>query len=161
MSHHLFSLFDSHSEAVLAVNELKQNGVAEKQISLLGKADVGTSGEVKDEKTAIKGAGIGGLVGVLAGVGLTMIPGIGWLYGVGALAGAVAGLDFGLIGGTIIGSLAISNMDKNFADRYERALQDGKTLLVIAGSMEEMNIAKGILHAQGQHTALDIHQAKA
>lgn len=160
MSHHLFSLFDTHQQAVAAIAHLKEGGVPEKKISLLGKADIGLEGELKDEKTAVKGAGIGGVVGLLAGVGLSLVPGVGWLYGAGALAAAVAGLDFGVIGGTIIGSLAISNMDKNFADRYESALEAGKTLLVVAGSSDELDKVKALLQQSGQHTDLDVHEAR-
>jgi hypothetical protein len=102
MSQHIVSLYDNHEQAVEAVKLLKIAGFNEKHISLLGKTDVGDAVQIKDANIAAKGVGIGALVGVLAGIGLTAIPGIGIFYGIGAIAAAVAGFDFGVIGGTIV-----------------------------------------------------------
>lgn len=92
--------------------------------------------QVKDAGIAAKGVGLGALAGVLAGIGLTAIPGIGVLYGLGAVAGAVAGFDFGAIGDTIVAALSIKSLGKEVADRYESALKEGKTLLAFSGSKE-------------------------
>jgi hypothetical protein len=77
MSQHIVSLYDNHEQAVEAVKLLKIAGFNEKHISLLGKTDVGDDVQIKDAKIAAKGVGIGALVGVLAGIGLTAIPGVG------------------------------------------------------------------------------------
>lgn len=157
MSQHIVCLYDNQSKALQAVQELKAAGFNEKHISLLGKTDVGDEVQISDANVAAKGVGIGALVGVLAGVGLTLIPGIGILYGLGAVAGAIAGFDIGVIGGTLVSALAIKNMGKEVADAYETELKSGKILLAFSGSTEELNKAKAVLEAHGDHTEMTEH----
>jgi len=157
MSQHIVSLYDDHQKAIEAVQLLKNAGFGAKHISLLGKTDVGDAVQVRDANIAAKGVGIGALVGVLTGLGLAVIPGVGILYGLGAVAAAVAGFDFGVIGGTIVSALAIKSMGKEVADRYESELKAGKTLLAFSGSKEETAQAKGILESHGIHTELAEH----
>jgi len=157
MSQHIISLYQNQASAIDAVHLLKHEGFNEKHISLLGKTDVGDDVQIKDANVAAKGVGIGALVGVLAGVGLTLIPGIGVLYGIGAVAGAVAGFDFGIIGGTIVSALAIKGMGKEIADRYSEELQSGKVLLAFSGNEEEMEKATRILESHGAHVEMNEH----
>jgi hypothetical protein len=157
MSQHIVSLYDNHDQAVAAVKLLKTAGFNEKHISLLGKTDVWDDVQIKDANIAAKGVGIGAVVGVLAGIGLTAIPGIGIFYGIGAIAAAVAGFDFGVIGGTIVSALAIKSMGKEVADRYEAELKSGKTLLAFSGNAEEVREAKSILESHGIHTEMNEH----
>lgn len=157
MSQHIVSLYDHHDKALEAVKLLKDAGFNEKHISLLGHTDVGDEVQNKDALVAARGVGIGALVGVLTGIGLATIPGIGILYGIGAVAGAVAGFDLGIIGGTIVSALAIKNMGKEVADRYEAELKAGKTLLAFSGNEEETGRAQGILESHGIHTELAAH----
>lgn len=157
MSQHIVSLYDNNTSAIEAVNLLKSGGFNEKHISLLGKTDVGDDVQIEDSKIAAKGVGIGALVGVLAGIGLTMIPGIGILYGIGAVAGAVAGFDAGIIGGTIVSTLAIKNMNKEVADRYSEELKSGKVLLSFTGNDEELAKAKTLLESHGAHVEMNEH----
>ena len=104
-----------------AVQELKTNGFTDKQISVIGHTK-GT-GTAEDElesqdpehemDKSMKGAAttvgigavLGPILGALAGVGILAIPGVGFLVGAGALAGAVAGLDIGLIGGGVVSGI--------------------------------------------------------
>lgn len=157
MSQHIISIYQNQSSALDAVHLLKNEGFNEKHISLLGRTDVGDDVQIKDASVAAKGIGIGALVGVLAGVGLTMIPGIGILYGIGAVAGAVAGFDFGIIGGTIVSALAIKNMGKEVADRYSEELKSGKVLLAFTGNEEEVRKATRVLESHGAHVEMNEH----
>jgi hypothetical protein len=157
MSQHIVSLYDNHDAAIEAVNLLKSAGFNEKHISLLGKTDVGDDVQLQDSKIAAKGVGIGALVGVLTGIGLTLIPGIGILYGIGAVAGAVAGFDVGIIGGTVVSVLAIKSMGKEIADRYEEELKNGKVLLAFSGSTDEVTKAQSVLESHGIHTEMNLH----
>lgn len=157
MSQHIVSLYDNHDKAVEAVQLLIDEGFSAKHISLMGRTDVGDELMVKDAKIAAKGVGIGAIVGVLAGIGLTAIPGLGILYGIGAVAAAVAGFDFGVIGGTIISALAIKNMGRDVADRYEAELKAGKTLLSFSGNETEVKEAQRVLESHGIHTEMNLH----
>ena len=96
-------VYENHDKAVQAVVELKDAGFPVKQLSIIGKAET----EVVDEKMHIMpkdpikvgglgtGTAVGATLGILTGVGLFAIPGLGFLYGAGALVGAIAGFDFG------------------------------------------------------------------
>jgi hypothetical protein len=157
MSQHIVSLYDDHDKAVAAVQLLIDEGFEAKHISLMGRTDVGDDVQIKDASIAAKGVGLGALVGVLAGIGLTAIPGLGILYGIGAVAAAVAGFDFGVIGGTILSVLAIKNMGRDVADRYVEELKAGKTLLAFSGNEEDVQRAKSVLEGHGIHTEMTLH----
>jgi len=157
MSQHIVSLYDNQAAALEAVELLKSEGFNAKHISLMGHADVGDEVQLKDASVAVKGVGIGALVGVLAGIGLAVIPGVGILYGIGAVAGAIAGFDVGVIGGTVVSVLAIKNMGKEIADRYAEELKAGKVLLAFSGNEAEVAKAKDVLETHGIHTEMNLH----
>src|SRR4051812_46838423 len=117
-------VYHNHEDALSAINTLKEAGYAPNKLSILGNAPENMTEEEKLEnldaehevdrpmKIAATGVGIGviagPILGALAGLGLFAIPGVGFLFGAGALAGAVAGLDVGLIGGGLFSALAIA-----------------------------------------------------
>ncbi len=107
MENSIIGVHHTYSDAVDAVKKLVDNGLSAKEISILGKASdienhihLNNSSSSKVAPIAI-GAGIGSLTGLLVGVGVFAVPGLGFLYGAGAIVGAIAGLDFGLIGGGV------------------------------------------------------------
>lgn len=170
-------VYEDQSKALAAINELKTAGFPEKQISVLHRssaehpADPGESengpGIDSDNayqnpmKIAATGVGIGAVVGpvlgALAGVGVLAIPGLGVLVGAGALAGAIAGLDVGIIGGGIISALAIARMNKHHEDLYHEHLEAGRFIVVAHGSEEEIEHARNVLHSHDEHMHLDKH----
>ena len=158
-------IYDNHELAVAAVSELKDSGYPVAQLSIIGSAAT----EVIDEEMHITpkspinavglGAGtvIGTALGVLTGVGIFAIPGLGLLYGAGALVGAIAGFDFGLIGGGIASVLATVGVKDENAQKYHDALAAGKFIVVAEGSEEDVQRATGILHARDTHHDLAAH----
>ncbi len=159
-------VYNTHEEAVEAVKELKSGGYPVKHLSIIGKLHT----EHVDDKLHISekyplklggievGSALGVTLGVLTGVGLFAIPGVGFLFGAGALTGAIAGFDFGLMGGGIASAFMNLGMDENLAKQYQAELMDGKCLVVAHGSSKEMAQAKEILAKHGTHTALDTHE---
>jgi hypothetical protein len=105
------------------------------------------------------GAGtlIGATLGILTGVGIFAIPGVGFLYGAGALIGAIAGIDFGIIGGGIASALATLGVKDVNAKKYHDALAEGKFLVIAHGKSEDLDKAKAILNEHGTHQDLDQH----
>jgi hypothetical protein len=171
-------VYDNHDKALEAVNELKVAGFPENKISVLGHAtgehhevDPGENEEgegvdsdnafQKPMRVAATGVGIslvlGPVLGALAGVGLLAVPGLGILVGAGALAGAIAGLDAGLVGGGIITALAIARVNKHHEDLYQEHLQEGRFLVVAQGSEDEIEHARQVLHEHDEHLHLDSH----
>jgi hypothetical protein len=156
-------MYDSHEKALSGVKILKQAGLSSRHISLLGtvSGDFDFDGEVQNAKTAVKGVGIGAIVGPIAGaltgIGVFAIPGLGFLFGAGALVGAIAGFDIGVIGGGLISALSLGGMHKEMEEKYQQELHEGKLLLLVQGDDEEIAQAKSVLEQHGMHTELDVH----
>ncbi|MBS1615013.1 MAG: hypothetical protein JST06_02740 [Bacteroidetes bacterium] len=171
-------IYETQEKAIGAIKALKDAGYSEKKISILHRAadapdpkDPGEGGQglgrdsddvySKDMKAAATGVGIGAVVGptlgILAGVGIISIPGLGILVGAGAVAGALAGLDVGLIGGGIISSLAIARMNKHHEALYHEHLEAGRFIVIAHGNDDEIEQAKDILEKYGEHVDIASH----
>jgi len=172
-------VYVDQAKALAAIQALKAAGYPENLISMLthskedhhledpGESEEGTgidSDNVYERpmRIAATGVGIGAVVGpvlgALAGVGMLAIPGLGILVGAGALAGAIAGLDVGIIGGGIISALAIARVNKQHEDLYQEHLQEGRYLVVAHGSESEIEHAREVLHEHDEHVQLDTHK---
>ena len=161
----VIGIYDDHELAVGAAQQLKDAGYPMSKLSIMGKADT----EVIDEQMHLisknplnvagvgAGTAIGTALGILTGVGIFAIPGVGFLYGAGALVGAIAGFDFGLIGGGIASVLATVGVKDGNAEKYKDALNDGKFILVAEGSKEELEQAKYQLEIYSEHSELAAH----
>ncbi|MED3563384.1 general stress protein [Bacillus xiapuensis] len=137
---HLVGVYDTENEAIRAVEDLKRQGYASEEISVIGKnrEDVTAINDVTGTKTedglaagAATGGALGGMVGLLAGIGALAIPGIGPFIAAGpitaTLTGAVVGAGVGGLTGALIG-MGIPEAD---AVRYEDYVKDGKFLVVV------------------------------
>ena len=125
--------------------------------------------EVVDEKmhvmpkSSIKKGGLeagtvlGTTLGILTGIGMFAIPGVGFLYGAGALVGAIAGFDFGLIGGGIASALISVGVKDDMAKKYHDDLVAGKYLVIAHGSEEHVAQAKDLLTGHGTHSEIASH----
>jgi hypothetical protein len=94
------------------------------------------------ENEAVKGAGVGGLVGVLLAMPLLAIPGIGPLLVAGPLA--AAGLTGALVGG-LLGSMRGWGVHHDHVAKYEQLLREGKLLVIANGSPDEVALAQSLL----------------
>jgi uncharacterized membrane protein len=157
-------IYEDHHHAVEAVRELKSAGYNTKQISLIGKVKdtAGLEDVAEDDSKRMKIAGTelgvtaiaGSTIGLLTGIGIFAIPGLGFLFGAGALVGAIAGFDFGLIGGGIISALTLPGVKGDTAKEYEKEVSEGKLLLIVQGTEEEVKHANELLHSHGKHEEL-------
>lgn len=158
-------VYDTHDDAIAAIRELKNSGFPTKNVSLIGKADAVDDEVVLKNKNIMNvattevgvGAVLGSTLGLLTGVGIFAIPGLGFLFGAGALVGAIAGFDLGLIGGGAVSALTIAGINATDTEGYEEEFRQGKFLLIVHGSEEELNRAKDILQSHGKHSSLRIH----
>jgi uncharacterized membrane protein len=157
----MIGIYDDHDTAVFAVQQLKDDGYPVQQLTIMGRAET----EVVDAEMHITpknpiniaslgtGTAIGTALGILTGVGIFAIPGLGFLYGAGALIGAIAGFDIGLIGGGIAAVLATIGVKDENARKYHDALEQGKFLVIVHGSADEVERAKDILQAHKHELA--------
>ncbi len=167
-------VYQNQQDALAAVQELKAAGFPANQLSVLGHAKDAPHSEEdqlealdadhemdKPLKIAATGVGIGAVVGpilgALTGIGILAIPGVGFLVGAGALAGAVAGLDAGIIGGGLLSALAIARSNVQHEDKYREHLDAGRYLVVAQGSEEELQKAQDVMAKHDTHTELNRH----
>lgn len=156
-------VYETHDDAVKAVQTLQQAGFAGKNISLISKAEmVDGHIHVKSEHTVEKaevgvGVAAGSLIGILTGVGVFAVPGLGFLFGAGALVGAIAGIEFGLLGSGVAAILSSIGIDKLNAEKYEKHLNEGKYLVFVQGDEKEAHRAHQVLHTLDLQLELDSH----
>ncbi|MBX9455300.1 MAG: hypothetical protein KL863_04330 [Rhizobium sp.] len=130
-------LFDSYSDAEVAVSNLERAGIPSDDISIVSNNGDGRYDESNVAEGAGTGAGIGAVVGgaggLLTGLGLMAIPGVGPVVAAGWLAatavGAVAGAAVGGATGGIIGALTESGVSEADAHVYAEGVRRGGTLV--------------------------------
>ncbi len=154
------AIFNDHLGAEHAIKELQEAGFDIKKLSLVGKDYHSDEQVVGYYNTGDRmrywgklGAFWGGLWGLLFGSALFFVPGIGpivvggpivmWI--VGALEGAV------VVGGiSAVGAALYSiGIPKDSVLRYETSLKANKFLLVVHGTVDEVERASGILKGTG------------
>jgi hypothetical protein len=161
----IVGIYDTNEKAVAAIKNLMASGFPMKEVSMIGASESGDENLKTEEgkKIAVEmapaeiGVALGTVAGILTGVGVFAIPGLGLLYGAGALIGAIAGFDAGLITGGLISVLSIIGVENDKSGNYEKYIKDGKSLVVVQGDENDIDRAKNILHVHGTHTELNIH----
>ena len=154
------AVYKSHEKALEAVNDLKKSGFPINQISLLGEAQIiddhmhlKSLEPAKTMPIAI-GAMAGIVVGLLSGIGIFAIPGFGFLYGAGAIIGAMGGLDLGIISGGLAVVLTNIGVEEDEVIKYEEHIKAGRFVVIANGTKEEINKAGEILGSK--NTAIQL-----
>jgi len=163
----IVAIFDSHERAEDAIRELEQGDFDMKKLSIIGK-DYHTEENVVGYYTAgdrMKywgkvGAFWGGFWGMLFGSAYFWLPGVGtvlvagplvvWI--VGALEGAAVVGGLSALGAALFGV----GIPKNSILQYETHVKNGKLLLVVHGTPEEVERAKDLLD-QADATLTTVH----
>jgi hypothetical protein len=169
----VIAMFDQHTQAEKAIQDLKWAGFNLKELSIVGNGYhtqedvVGyyTTGD-RMKYWGKNGAFWGGIWGLLFGSAFFMIPGIGPLVAAGPIVGwIIAALEgAAVVGGfSAIGAGLYSiGVPKESVLRYETSLKAGTYLLVVHGSHDEVARAKEILGKAGaSDTQLHLADAPA
>jgi hypothetical protein len=140
-------LFTTREDAEEAINELRDTGLPDNEISYVFVNDEGStetrsgSGAAVGRRT-MSGATTGGIVGALAGLAVAngILPGLGSLFVAGPLAAALgltgaaattaAGALTGAAAGGLIGALSGLGVSKDDAAMYEDRVKRGEILVV-------------------------------
>jgi hypothetical protein len=155
------AVYEDHDSAFGAVEILRKEDFPSKQISVLGKVNKSSNDlhlETKNRLTGapvVLGVGAGTVLGLLTGLGVFIIPGFGVLYGAGAIIGTLAGFEVGAVGGGLVSLLTTAGIETEQANRHSKHLDDGKFLVFLNGSTEEIERAEELLHTQGTHLELN------
>ncbi len=146
------AVYSSMGEAQTGIQALDSAGFSEKQVSLVTHdvAEAVPQVEVlqygdQSVRDLAKGAGMGGLLGVLLTSPLLVIPGMDPAILAGPLA---AGATGAMVGG-FLGGMAGWGVHRDHVQEYEEKLQQGRVLVVVNGDPDEVARAHGILQATG------------
>jgi uncharacterized membrane protein len=144
-------VYDTHEKAIEAVQKLKCAGFPIQQVSLIGKAviiddlmHVRHNRRIKNIP-AVTGAILGPILGILTGVKLFAIPGLGFLFGIGAVLGALAGFSLGIVGGGVLTLIAILTIKSGAVLKYNEHIEEKGFQIIAHGNSEEVKRAKEIL----------------
>jgi uncharacterized membrane protein len=156
-------IYDSHRMALEAIEVLTNKGFPDKKLKLIGQADIVDDHIKVKSNEPLKNIGIavgiviGTILGLLSGMNYFPIPGFGFIFGTGALVGALIGFDLGLVAGGIVSLLITLFLQKDKIVKYREHLKEGKFLVFAEGTAEEIKKAKIILCGCGTNLELCLH----
>jgi uncharacterized membrane protein len=158
------AVYHTHQAAEEAVRRLQNSGIPVNRISIIGRdwqvrEDVQGFYHAGDAvaEGATSGAWFGGLFGLLLGFGLFVIPVAGTLLVLGPLGGLIAGAIGGAGIGAIVGGLMSLGIPKDEAIKYQSRLEAGQFLVVVHGSVDEINRAHAVLEGTADVTEVKVH----
>jgi hypothetical protein len=136
----VFGIASTYRQAETIVEELKEEGFANTDISVLFANQRGAREFVQGENTtapddavarAGTGGAFGGVLGWLAGMGSLAIPGVGPFIAAGPIMAALGGAAVGSAVGGFVGALMGMGISENEAQQYESKLRDGHVLISV------------------------------
>ncbi len=165
------AVFGSHAQTEDAIRELQKDGFDMKKLSIVGK-DYHTDEHVVGYYTTGDrmlywgevGAFWGGFWGLLLGSAFFWVPGVGPLLVAGPLVAWIVGAleNAAVVGGlSALGAGLFSiGIPKHSIVKYETEVKNGKLLLVLHGTLEEVEQARSILQ-QTRATTTTLHAEPA
>ena len=156
----VIGVFDDRSQAENAMNEIRNAGITDDEISIVGKEDIvkGEGDENRENLTsgigrgATTGGTIGGLAGLIAGAGALTIPGIGPIVAAGPIA---AGLT-GVAAGGITGSLVDMGIPEDRGEFYENEVKKGSIVATVEADRAKINEVASYMR-RNQARDVEIH----
>ncbi|WP_100330308.1 general stress protein [Bacillus xiapuensis] len=137
---HIVGVYDDHTEAIAAIEDLKRQGYRSDEISIISKdqrevEDVEESTDTEVEEGAATGAAtggvLGGLAGIAAGAGALAIPGIGPVVAAGPIVAGLTGAAAGAGAGGLTGALIGMGIPEEDAQRYNKEVKAGKMIVLV------------------------------
>lgn len=144
MDKNVVGVFKTEEAAIEAIERLKMDGYADKEISVLAiqkdkldRIEEVTDAHVEHEYTkgapvgAVAGGFLGGLGALLLEFGVIAIPGVGPLLAAGPIATTLAGIVAGGAVGGMTGALIDLGFNETDAKEYENFLKQGNILVLV------------------------------
>lgn len=156
---HAVGRFSNRLDAEHALSELNSAGFTAAQISIVAKyadhehqrdgAGISDCAGNDAHAGAITGGMLGAVLGCLVGLGMLVVPGVGFIVAVGTSGTAVgmtlAGAGIGVTGGGLISTLAGLVIPSNRARANIAPCLRGEYLLMVDGTDDEVQRAESIL----------------
>jgi hypothetical protein len=161
----LVGVFESRSEAEIALDELRQAGFDERDLGFVIRGDEAVAGGTitdaaltKDCPGVVKGMVAGGLAGGLLGAAaMLVVPGVGPLLAMGVLASVLGFGAAGVATGGILGALVGLGISEEEARVYEKEFHAGRAIVTVHAGQRAQQ-ARDIL---GRHGAQNIQNEPA
>lgn len=136
MKNAVYCIAPNRAQAETIVDALKNAGFANSDISVLMPDKAGTKEFAKAQHThvpegAAAGAGVGAILGWLAGIGSLAIPGAGPFIAAGPIMGALGGAAVGGAAGGLIGALTGMGVAEEHAKLYDSRIRNGGVLVSV------------------------------
>ncbi|PIH56878.1 hypothetical protein CS562_24815 [Paenibacillus sp. LK1] len=139
MTQLLIGLVRTEHEAIIMLNKLKEEGIADKYLGAVAKEQVNL--EMVSEKTGLplplKGAGTDGALGVLKGVLAGLGKRMDQTMSIGKAVRKLAGNEIGSETDDLVLTLTEAGVSEEDANYYEDWLVQGHILVVVECSEEE------------------------
>jgi hypothetical protein len=165
MSNRITAVFDDRNHAEMAINELRNLGVTDAQLSYVSRDDtIDTTGANTTDAAGdvTKGTLAGAGVGALFGIGAALIPGVGPFITAGTLLSSVLGAIGGgaaagaIVGGTtglVASALARAGYEEPEARYYGEAVERGGILVAVESPLLDDATVRNVLERHGGRTA--------
>lgn len=169
MAQTITALFESHTAAYSAVQDLVDHGFERATIGVMAQDNSSSDGTVTTRvatpsgpsgvaQGAGLGAALGGLGGLIVGATALTVPGVGPVLVGGLLAAALTGAGVGAVTGGVVGALTEVGVPKEHVHYYSEGLRRGGVLVVVATTDEMAELAMTLL---SHHHPLDLHTRDA
>ena len=151
----VFCIATSRGQADQIVDQLKAASFPSNAISALfadnhPNHDFAQVNPTKAPEGTVAGAGIGGALGWIAGIGALAIPGVGPFIAAGPIMAALSGAAIGAAVGGIAGGLIGLGIPELEAKRYEGLIKEGNILISVhTENSTEITRAKEIFKQAG------------
>lgn len=159
MKNAVFGIANTSDQAESIVSGLQASGFSASDISVLFPDKEGTRDFAHEKNTkapegattgGLTGMGVGGALGLLAGIGALAIPGVGPFIAAGPIMAALSGAAVGGATGGLIGGLIGLGIPELEAKQYEGKVRAGNILISIhTEESDERSRAKGVLEKFG------------
>ena len=159
MKNAVFGIANTSAQAESIVEGLQASGFSTSDISVLLPDKEGTRDFAHEKNTkapegattgGLAGMGVGGALGLLAGIGALAIPGLGPFIAAGPIMAALSGAAVGGATGGLIGALIGLGIPELEAKQYEGKVRAGNILISVhTEDSDERCRAKDILEKFG------------
>ncbi len=149
MAKTIIALYDDFETARDVIEELVDEGVPHRRISLVAQDPEGdyarkleTEAVVEEEddnaEEAAMGAISGGALGLIIGASAALIPGLGPVLAAGPVAAGITGAIAGAVTGGILGPLVDIGVPEEEAEMYAEAIRRGGALVAVEAHDDEI-----------------------
>lgn len=159
MKNAVYGIANTTEQAESIVTKLQSSGFSSTDISVLFPDKAGTRDFAHEKNTkapegattgGLAGMGVGGTLGLLAGIGALAIPGVGPFIAAGPIMAALSGAAIGGATGGLIGALVGLGIPELEAKQYEGKVRAGNILISVhVENGDDRTRAKEVLEEAG------------